>query len=198
MLLRSSGWGMGGRRALPLPGGYPSRAWWDVPGMEARCQQVSGSVRLPRPWRKLSSVKERKLFGDCGGALGNLGELLLARRQELYVGCSFPALASRYSGSELRHRGGHTEPGTWAILNPAVLAAEIKTQMVGADAWLARGGQFPRLGAQDGGRDPSLFGTVDTACGQMIEAVRVSETSREYCGCETWFLPFGDRKSFTA
>lgn len=26
----------------------PSRTWWDAPGMEARCRQVSGPVRLPR------------------------------------------------------------------------------------------------------------------------------------------------------
>lgn len=60
----------------------PSRTWWDAPGMEARCRQVSGPVRLPRHWRKLSCAKERKLFGDCGRALGNLDEFLLARRQE--------------------------------------------------------------------------------------------------------------------
>lgn len=74
----------------------------------------------------------------------------------------------------------------------------MKTQRSGAKAWPARGGQFPGLGAQDGGRDPSLFGTVGIARGQMIEAARLSETSRDYCGCETWFLPFGDRKSLTA
>lgn len=33
----------------------------------------------------------------------------------------------------------------------------METQRSGTRAWQARGGQLPGLGAQDGGRDPSLF-----------------------------------------
>lgn len=66
------------------------------------------------------------------------------------------ALAGSSSGSELRPCGTHTEVGTGAILNSAVLAEQMKTQRSGVRAWQERGGQLPGLGAQDGGRDPPL------------------------------------------
>lgn len=194
MLLRSWGWGWGSR-ALRLPGGSQQNLV-GRPGDGGEMPTGVGTRPAPASLAQTFLCEGAQTFRRLAGLWETWTSSCWLGGWS--VGGSFPAPASRYSGSELRHCGAHTEPGTRAILNPAVLAAQMKTQRSGAKAWPARGGQFPGLGAQDGGRDPSLFGTVDTARGQMIEAVRLSETSRDYCGCETWFLPFGDRKSLTA
>lgn len=96
--------------------------------MEERCQQVSGPAWLPRPSRKLSSVKEANFSETVAGLWQTWASSCCPGSRS--VGGSFPA-PSRCSGSELRPCGAHTEPGTRAILNPAVLAAQMKTQRSG-------------------------------------------------------------------
>lgn len=127
-------------------------------GDAGRCRDPPRS-RVPSTG--LPPVEERKLFGDCGG-FGKLGLVSSCWPGGRSLGGPFPA-QSRNSGSELRPCGAHTETGTGAILNPAVLAAQMKTQRSGARAWQTKGGQLPGLRAQDGGPDISLFWD----CGQL-------------------------------
>lgn len=79
----------------------------------------------PASLAQATSAKERKLFGDRGWGLANLGELPLAGRKESEwwsPPALFPAPASRSSRSALCPCGARTKAGTGAILNPAVSA----------------------------------------------------------------------------